>query len=184
VRRHYLIDASALVPFALKSHGPAAKAKTAVNKLLILRGEGKAWLYTPNFCMAECSKAFAGIVFSEQKDFDRAQEEYLRLVDFLLDTVSSRKRRLIQSYPLRRRHLVNVEDIFKVEYAMRHHLSSERLSGLDALVISMGRDLGKIYGREKVSIVTQDAVMARVCNHNRPELPKAIDVSKDPIPDG
>ncbi len=183
MRRHFLIDASALVPFFLKATGPEARAKAAIVKLVGLRIESKAWLHVPNFCMAECSKAFAEISFSTCSDRDQAFSRCNQNVENLLDYVSSGRRRLIQSLPLKRRHMVNIEEVFKAEYTLSSRRDDKRLSGLDALVLAMGRDLAGTYGRESVLIVTKDEMLARVCNNSRDAFPKAIYVLDDPIPD-
>lgn len=182
MRRRFLIDASALVPFFLQPTGPDARAKAAIVKLLGLRAEKKVILYVPNFCMAECSKAFAEVAFDAWTDFEKASTRYSQNVENLLDYVSIRRRGLIQSFPLKRRHLEDIEAVFKAEYSMRSRRDWKLLSGLDALVIAMGRDLGRIYGRDNVVIVTKDAQMARVCNHYRSAFPKAVYVLEDPIP--
>ena len=48
----------------------------------------------------------------------------------------------------------------------------------------MGRGLMKAHGAERVRVVTGDRWMAEVCNRNPDLLPRAVDVYKDPIPDG
>lgn len=133
--------------------------------------------------MAECSKAFAKAAFSTWSDFDEASSRYDKNVENLLDHVSSRRRGLIQSMPMKRRHLENIEEVFKVENSLPPRRDSARLSGLDALVISMGKDLARTCGRDKALIVTKDKLMADVCNHRRSEFPKAIYILNDPIPD-
>ena len=87
MRRHFLIDASALVPFFLKATGPDAKAKAAMVKLLGLRIEKKVLLHVPNFCMAECSKAFAKVAFDIWSDFEEASGRYSQNVENLMDYV-------------------------------------------------------------------------------------------------
>ncbi len=88
-----------------------------------------------------------------------------------------------KSMPMERRHLVGIEEVFKAEYSRPARRDGAHLSGLDALVISMGKDLARIYGRDKVLIVTKDKLMADVCNQNRALFPKAVYVLEDPIPD-
>ncbi len=95
MRRHFLIDASALVPFFLKATGPDTKAKVSIVKLLGLRAESLAWLHIPNFCMAECSKAFAKVAFQTWADSKEASSRYDQNIENLLDYVSSRGRSLI-----------------------------------------------------------------------------------------
>lgn len=86
MRRHYLIDSSALVPFIIPFENISkeeAKTKLAIMKLLTLRVNQKVYLHVPNFCMAECSRVFAEIVFKAWKDVNKAIEQYRKYVDAL-----------------------------------------------------------------------------------------------------
>lgn len=56
----------------VKTPGPDLQAKLAITKLIHLRGQGRALLYLPNFCMAETSKAIAKISYGSSKDHDAA----------------------------------------------------------------------------------------------------------------
>lgn len=185
MRRHFLIDASALIPFFLnlKPNDEDMQAKSAIQKLLRLKEENKISLYIPNFCMAECSKGFAAIAFEKSSDPEKTEKDYHKHAEALLETVSSRRKGLIRSIGLKRKHLVDVEDIFKADYRLSDRGNKKHLSGLDALVIAIGKTLMKTYGSDNVFIVTKDQRMARVCNENRPFLPKAVYVLKDPVPD-
>ena len=182
MRRYFLIDASALVPF-FRVSPESASVRSAVLKLLSLRAEERAVLLVPNFCLAECSKAFAANIQAEIKSSEKAATKYHALVEEMLDTVSSSRRGLIQSHELAREHLVGIEDIFKAQWSMKPR-GGQGLSGLDGLVLAMGRGLMKAHGAERVRVVTGDRWMAEVCNRNPFLLPRAVDVYKDPIPDG
>ncbi len=148
-----------------------------------MRADDRALLLVPNFCLAECSKAFATIVRTKTKSAEKAATEYDAAVEKMLDFVSSSRQGLIQSHALVREHLVGVEDIFKAQWAMKPR-GGDGLSGLDGLVLAMGRELMKVHGTEHVRVVTGDRWMAEVCNRNPFLLPKAVDVYKDLIPDG
>lgn len=148
-----------------------------------MRAEERAVLLVPNFCLAECSKAFAASIQAEIKSAEKAATKYDAMVEGMLDIVSSSRQGLIQSHALAREHLVGVEDIFKAQWAMKSR-GGQGLSGLDGLVLAMGRDLMKVHGAEYVRVVTGDRWMAEVCNRNPFLLPRAVDVYKDPIPDG
>ncbi len=183
--RHFLIDASALVPafIPVKDPGLTLRVRLAVLKLLELGGQRRANLYVPNFCMAECSKVFAKVAYRGTKDHVRATSIYRSYVGALLNVVSRANKGLIRSYELTRPHLVDVEDVFELEYARFGNEKHGFLSGLDALVIAMGRDLANIHGKDNVLIVTKDKQIAQVCNHSRHAFPGAIYVLDDPIPD-
>ncbi len=184
LRRHFLIDASALVPFFLpEASSEGHKARAAIAKLLSLREDGRAFLHVPNFCMAECSKAFAAVIYKRTKSQEKALGEYRALVETLLDTVSRSRKGLIQSHELTRKHLVDIEDIFHAQWSLKPRHMDKLLSGLDALILSVGRSLHKTYGPDNVRVVTADQWMATVCNQNQNFLPKAIYVYSDPIPD-
>jgi hypothetical protein len=148
-----------------------------------MRDEERSVLLVPNFCLAECSKAFATNIQAQTKSAEKAATKYDAMVDKMLGIVSSSRQGLIQSHALAREHLVGVEDIFKAQWAMKPR-GGEGLSGLDGLVLAMGRDLMKAHGTDHVRVVTGDRWMAEVCNRNPSLLPKAVDVYKDPIPDG
>jgi hypothetical protein len=182
VRRYFLIDASVLVHFFQGSF-ERTSVRTAVFKLLRMRAEERAFLLVPNFCLAECSKALASIIQAETKSPEKAAAKYDEAVEKMLDTVSSSRQGLIQSQELVREHLVGIEDIFKAQWPMKPR-GGQGLSGLDGLVLAMGRGLMKAHGAERVRVVTGDRWMAEVCNRNPDLLPRAVDVYKDPIPDG
>lgn len=182
MRRYFLIDASAFVPF-FRLSSERAPARVSIIKLLKMRADERAVLLVPNFCLAECSKAFAAIIQARTNSTEKATAKYDATVDEMLGIVSSSRQGLIQSHALAREHLVGVEDIFRAQWAMKPR-GGEGLSGLDGLVLAMGRDLMKAHGADHVRVVTGDRWMAEVCNRNADLLPKAVDVYKDPIPDG
>ena len=155
----------------------------AVFKLLKMRAEESAVLLVPNFCLAECSKALASIIRAETRSPEQAAFKYDEAVERMLDIVSASRQGLIQSHELVREHLVGIEDIFKAQWLMKPR-GGEGLSGLDGLVLAMARGLMKAHGAERVRVVTGDRWMAEVCSRNPGLLPKAVDVSKDPLPDG
>ncbi len=182
--RHFLIDASALVPAFLpvKDPGLTLQVKRAVLKLLDLGGQKQANLYVPNFCMAECSKVFAKVAYRGTKDHDKATSVYRRYVGALLNVVSKANKGIIRSCELQRTHLIDIEEVFELEYQRFENEKHDFLSGLDALVIAMGRQLAKEHGFDQTLIVTADDRMARVCNYSDGRFPKAINVTKHPIP--
>lgn len=182
--RHYLIDASALVPSFLdvKTPGSDLNAKQAVAKLLAQRAAGGAVLYVPNFCMAECSKAFAKLAYGATKDHEKGTKLYTRLVTSLLETVSKSQKGLIRSHELERDHLVDVEEVFRVEHKLFPHEKHNLLSGLDALVIKMAQHLARRHGQDHALIVTGEERMTKVCNHSGGRFPRAVNISKHPVP--
>jgi|CXWL01.1.fsa_nt_gi hypothetical protein len=149
-----------------------------------LQSDGKADLFIPSFCMAECSKAFARELGRQYKDADEFREKLIAYREPLLDAVSSGRNGVIQSLKLERKHLENIEDIFVAEKRTHARSEHEGLSGLDALIITIGRSHASEHGHDNVWIVTADEWLARICNRAGEELPRAIDVMKQSIPDG
>ncbi len=98
-----------------------------------MRADERAVLLVPNFCLAECSKAFASIIQAQTNSAEKATAKYDATVDEMLGIVSSSRQGLIQSHALAREHLVGVEDIFKAQWAMKPR-GGEGLSRLDGLV--------------------------------------------------
>lgn len=136
--------------------------------------------------MSECSKAIAKINFESTKDYDKAQNKYSVHRQTLLEIVSHTKKGFILSLPLSRDHLENIEEIYAREYLLelRHGKSrfKKRLSGNDALIISMARHLSNNEKEaEWVRIVTDDQHLAEVCNSYE-DFPRAIYISDDEIP--
>lgn len=181
--RHLLLDASALVDFVVKSEEPkVARVKREVAKLVALGYAGKVRLYVPNVCMAECSKALARAAYQTHTQ-TRATDVYRRYVDALLEIVSSRRSGVICSFDLVRADLEDIEDVFKFEYSLPERDRAGRLSGVDAIVIAMGRRLARLHGDERVLVVTAERGISTVCRGFRPALPAAVNAAAGPVPD-
>lgn len=181
--RHYLFDASALVDFVFTTREPKAlRVRAEVGKLFEQHNRGKARLYVPNVCLAECSKAFARAAYESCPE-DAADDVYRGHVDTLLRTLSSRQKGAIRSLMVGREHLENIEDIFRLEYRLPIRDRARHLSGVDAIVIAMGRALARQHGDARVVIVTAEKWMAEVCGKNRPALPAAVYAAEKPVPD-
>lgn len=186
MRRHYIIDTSALVPFFVQIKPHDNKIRSSILKLLELQEDKKAFLFIPNVCMAECSKALAGIAYGKYPhNYEKGCDTHARYVDTLLDLVSTRKKGLIRTLATKREHFVNIEEIFQLEYRMEER-EPKTLSGLDALIINRAKYHAKSSGAglEKVYIVTMDTGIRAVCKSFPTILPRAIDLLKDQIPDG
>ena len=176
LHRHYLIDASALVPFFLPK---ATKPRAAIARLLKLRDQGRANLYVPNFCMAECSRTLAELTFREDAASDDSVEAYRRRMDELVDLVSSRRQGLIRSLELERLHLVDIETIYIAQWNDPPRDAKQALSGIDGLVLAVAKRLMEEYDREHVWVVTASAPVARMCRENPELLPPALFTPKD-----
>lgn len=132
--------------------------------------------------MAECSKVFAKLAYGATKDHEKGTRLYTKLMTSLLETVSKSQKGIIRSYELQREHLVDVEEIFRVEHKLFPHEKHSLLSGLDSLVIKMAQHLTKDHGQDHVFVVTGEERMTKVCNHSGGRFPRAINVTKQPIP--
>ena len=175
----YLIDASALVIALLRPPQSAlfAARKRMLKLLALKQGRKGPAIYVPNFCLAECSKALANLTLVGGSE--RAKRNYHEHVELMLDMVSSKRRGMVQTYKLKRAHLVDIEDVFKADHALSDRDES-RLSGLDGLVIAMGRALERSHG--KTIIVTNDKRLATVCAANAPAFPQAVYIKEQEIP--
>ncbi len=178
----YLFDASALVALLLKN--PDGDVKIAKGKILKLLANGRknenSLFFVPNICMAEVSSALAKIFLADGYTEQR-ENSYRQHVEFLLEWVSSKKRHVIQTYALKRSHLVDIEHIFIADRKLPGRKGNP-LSGHDGIIIAMGRVLGRTYGNGNVIILTLDGRMADVCVHNRDFFPHAIDLARQEIP--
>lgn len=177
--RHFLIDASALAPFFLKK---AARPRAAIAGLLKLRDQGRAHLYVPNFCMAECSRAFAEMACREDAASDDSVGAYRGIMDELVDLVSRRRQGLIRSLELERLHLVDIETIYIAYWRSPPREPEQALSGIDGLVLAVAKRLMEEFGRERVRVVTARAAVARMCGENPELLPPAVYTPKDRLP--
>jgi hypothetical protein len=174
----YLIDASALVLHFVKN--PPSEligARRRIARLITSRPEGSGQtLYVPNFCIAECSKAFSRIFIADGV----GEDKYRREVDALLDLVSSKRQNVVKPCELRREHFVDIEDVFLADRRLSRRDNEKPLSGLDGLVIAMGRTLTKDHSR--VCVVTAEKRMARVCQSDPGLFPPAVCIIRDEIP--
>ena len=181
--RYYLLDASALLDYVLNFRDPKVqRVRQAVSKLVALHEQRRASLFVPNICMAECSKAIARKAYAGGWSSE-GDDVYARHVDVLLKLVSTGRSGKIRSLELRHEHLRDIEDVFRLEYQMPARERKSRLSGVDAVVIAMGRELARQYGNDRVVIVTAEWWMAEVCGRNRGALPAAVCAVERPVPD-
>ena len=132
--------------------------------------------------MAECSKAIARKVYARGCG-EEADDAYARYVGTMLALVSSNRNGQVQALPLRSEYLEDIEDVFRLEYRTVVRERKSHLSGVDAVVIAMGRELARQYGDDRVVIVTAEWWMAEVCGRNRSALPAAVYVVERPVPD-
>jgi hypothetical protein len=184
--RHFVVDASSLIPFIANSEPRISEYRTkrAIEKLLTLRSEKKAELHVPNICLAECSKAFAKLSYGSGGNAEKARDGYRKWVEDLLELVSTSRKGYVKPMAFDREHLVDIEEIFIAERRLPRERNPGELSGVDAVVISMGRQLALKHGLHNVFVVSQDRWLVKVCNRSEPLFVRAIDSSTDPIPDG
>lgn len=182
LRPHFIVDASAFVPFFFPDRKPEDRQARAVIVDLLQRREAREVLpHIPDFCMAECSKAFARLAFTDRRDEMEAKDLYRQKVDALLEIVSSSRSGLIRRLGLTRKHLVDIEEVFLAEYGLGPR-DRDRLSGLDALIVSMAKHHARHFAPAPVYILTGDGWLAEVCNKNAADLPRAIYTYQDRLP--
>lgn len=135
--------------------------------------------------MAECASAFAKICFDAQLYGDGKEDmedAFRNLRSALLADVKTD--RILNSFEVKREHYDNIEDIFYDDYNLGGlRGNTHRISGFDALVISVARDIGlNIAGDlDNVTLVTADGRMADICNGYRDKYPSAVNIRLNTI---
>lgn len=171
-RIYYLLDASALV---LK-HRPdpddsVDRAKKVMDAIEAQRKGNEAFLFLPNFCVAEAFNTLAKWFWREGKF--RTKEQYEAACKALerdvkrVDEFNDKRR--FYAYDLHRYHVLNCNQVFEVEHTTDlepdpkypGRLKSP-LSTFDILIIAMGMELMKTHAGQEVRIVTCDSRLTRI----------------------
>lgn len=190
--RHYFIfDTSALVFKYIRVQDTAgALIKARLDKLFAFRAQlpKKIDFQLPNICMAECSKTFAWACFEANLYGIRADESiaaYGALKDALLADV--RKDRIINSYELKSRHLVNIESIFTDDYVRLPPPDRKRrgkhLSSHDALIAAISIEIAMDHagGLENATLVTAETRLTTLCRRLGDRYPRVLNVRNEEI---
>ena len=150
--KYYLVDASAFV-YAVENEG-----NTKID-FLGEKVENKAFLYIPQFCIAEVLNTYARFFF---KDKRIGADTYTKWRGAFLKAVHNR--RIFYAYDLHRYHNLNADAIYRIEHRTVLKPKETPLSAFDILIIAMGTELKRIHINDEVVILTRDARLLRIAN--------------------
>ena len=167
---YYLVDASALIYFYIPD-SPTKRITKKVEYLVDQKQKGNAFLFVPNFCIAEVFNTFAKYHY-RYKTTNPSQalsdKEYSSCCKAFRESVE--KGRIFYPYEMNNMHLGNIDFItpFEHQYFLQREKEGKQidwcLSTFDILFISMGFELARIVGRKNVSLVTRDKRIVDICN--------------------
>lgn len=152
---YYLIDASAFV-YAVEN------VNQTKMDFFLEKANGTAFLYIPQFCVAEVLNTYARLFFRENKITGALYSQWRN--EF---TKAIRRRRTIYCYDLHRYHNMNADRIYKKEHIVPYTRNENPLSTFDILVIAMGMELKKIHFPNNVSVLTRDGRLRRISNMSK-----------------
>lgn len=143
-RVYYLFDASALHHLYV----PDERLTEQLDHFIEQRGLGRAFLFVPNFCVAEVFNSLARKHYRQQEltseQYRLCKEEFRRDIHNGL---------LFYHYELNRYHVLNTDYIVPFEHLFETHRPKGikkgeewRLSTLDLLIIGMGMELSRMTG--------------------------------------
>lgn len=154
-RIYYLLDASAVVHLYV----PHEQVTPCLDHLLEQRGLQKAFIYVPNFCVAETFNAIARKHYRE----GILNDSTYRLCKSAF-THDIHNGVLLYHHELNRYHILNSDYIIPFEHLFPSEKAdgTERhLSTFDVLIIAMGMELARITGGASY-VVTCDKRIAEV----------------------
>jgi hypothetical protein len=154
-RLYYLFDASALVHLYV----PDEQLIPILDHFLEQRGLQKAFLYVPNFCVAE---TFNCIARKHYRESTLDAGTYRKCKEAFAHDIHNGQ--LLYHLELNRYHILNVDYIIPFEHLFpseRSDGTERRLSTFDALIIAMGMELTRITGGATY-VVTCDKRIAEV----------------------
>lgn len=189
---YYLLDASALVlKYRPDPDERVERAKKAMDAIEAQRKEREAFLFLPNFCVAEAFNTLAKWFWREKKF--RTKEQYQTACKALERDVKRVDEgddgRRFYAYDLHRYHVLNCNKVFEVEHTTdleqdpRHpDRFKPPLSTFDILIIAMGMELKRVHAGQSVYIATSDKRLALVAEKllkkSPDEFARVIDVYK------
>ncbi|MFH1902963.1 MAG: hypothetical protein ABIK20_02760 [Candidatus Omnitrophota bacterium] len=168
--KYYLIDTSALIYLYIPDT-PTKKITRKIEYLLQEKQKGNAFLFVPNFCIAEAFNTFAKYHYRYKKTApDRALSdgEYKLCCDKFQNDIKDG--RIFYPYEMNNLHLSNVDFItpFEHQWFLEREKEGKKedwcLSTFDILFISMGLELVRIVGRDNLFFVTRDKRINQICN--------------------
>ncbi|MCD6134325.1 MAG: PIN domain-containing protein [Candidatus Omnitrophica bacterium] len=155
--KYFLLDTSAIIHLYYSEEKLTKKVAELISRKL----SEDAFLYMPNFCIAETFNVFGKLRYRERK---KSQEEYEEIKGSFKDLV--RGRSIIYSYELSRYHVLNIDLLVPFEQTFTR-INKKALSTFDLLVIAMGIELVKIHGDRDFYIITAEKRMDLLCKNLR-----------------
>jgi hypothetical protein len=169
-RTYLLLDANVTAGYYLPRSLRSVRARSRIESIInaARSGHGDLFLYIPNFCIAEVFGTFMKYAFGKwNRHVTRAggridRRVYERLVaQFQHDIHNGR---VINQYELSRYHVLGINLVAPID----HHFQIRRAGGnhrpmstLDHLLVSMGIQLAKVHGQDRVIVVSADR---RLCD--------------------
>ena len=179
-RHHYLVDASIWVHL----YYPHPQITPYLRQLVTNRELGKAFIWIPNFCIAETFNTLAKIHYRERKLDNKAYESCLKEFRTHL-----RSGKIIYGYDLSHYHVVKVDYIIPYEHELNTKFFDKdtkeekewAMSTYDLLIICMGMELCRIMGHDLVTVLTCDKRIHKVLSSIN-KIPKPSRQKKHDIP--
>jgi hypothetical protein len=158
--KYYLLDASAIV-YAVEY------LDTIRLNFFEEKQKGKAFLYIPQFCVAEVLNTFARLCFRDKKI---NPDQYTTWRGEFINAIHNG--RIFYAYDLHRYHNLNADKVYSIEHKTPLRGNETPLSTFDILIIAMGMELKKIHHPTEVIILTRDSRLHCISNKS-PDFPKA-----------
>jgi len=165
---YFLLDANTVAQFYLagRSHTPP---RTRFDRLVAAKGIGRAFLYIPNFCIAEVFNVFSDYYFRRKRPWPEGAKRggFKRVCGRFRDDVHGGT--IFYGMDLNRNHIVNIDRIapFAQRFAPRN---KRKPSTYDLLIIAMGIELQRIHG-DRFWIATNDEPLSiiakRLTDHQK-----------------
>jgi hypothetical protein len=153
-RIYYLLDTSALRYLYV----PQGDITERLDHILEQRALDEAFLFIPNFCVAEMFNTLARLHF---RDKELNESEYRYCKDAFSRDIHNGM--LFYHYELNRYHVLDVDHVIPFEHLFQpSYKGKERiLSTFDVLIVTMGMELARITGG-KCHIMTCDRRIAQI----------------------
>jgi len=147
---YYLVDASAFI-YAMEN-----RRKLKLN-IFQERAEGRAFLYLPQFCVAEVLNAYARLHYRDKTMND---EQYRAWRKKFMDSLEDRT--ILYPYELQERHLANADAIYEYSHQQPLGRNQTPLSAFDILIIAMAMELKRVHRPNPVVLLTRDGRLEQV----------------------
>lgn len=170
---YYLLDSSAYVKTIINLDNPSKFAHNFIDKAK----RGEAFLFMPQFCVAEVLNVFAKLYLAPEKVEEMlSKEKYVQLCKLFRQQICYRD--TIYVYDLHRYHNLCVDRLYLNELSAKLRkedmkrkagdpFKNRMVGGLDLLVVAMGYELRKMYfddSKDKIVILSTDTGLIEIAN--------------------